>query len=108
EILNRAIVESEGDYLIFSDGDCIPRRDLVATHAALARPDCYLAGGYVKLPAAVSDAITPDDVRAGRFAELGWLRAQGWKPGRRALRLTGSARAGAVLDMITPTAAHFH
>ena len=107
-ILNRAIVESAGDYLVFSDGDCIPRRDLVATHAALARPDHYLAGGYVKLPAGVSDAITIDDVRAGRFADLGWLRAQGWKPGRRALRLTGSARVGAVLDRLTPTAAHFH
>jgi glycosyltransferase involved in cell wall biosynthesis len=108
EILNRAIVESSGDYLLFSDGDCIPRRDLVSTHAVLARADRYLAGGYVKLPAVVSEAITLDDVRTGRFADLGWLRAQGWKPGRRALRLSGSPRLGALFDLLTPTAAHFH
>ena len=38
EILNRAILAAQGEYLIFSDGDCIPRRDLVAVHLAHARP----------------------------------------------------------------------
>jgi len=108
EILNRAIAATSGDYLLFSDGDCIPRRDLVAVHRALARPGRFIAGGYLKLPAAVSEAITVDDVVSGRFAELGWLRARGWRPGRRALRLTGSPALGAVLDAITPTTAEFH
>jgi glycosyltransferase involved in cell wall biosynthesis len=108
EILNRAIVAAEGDYLLFTDGDCIPRRDLVATHRALAEPGRYLAGGYLKLPAAVSEAITVDDVVEGRVSDLAWLRAQGWRPGRRALRLTPSRRLGALFDRVTPTAAHFH
>jgi len=108
EILNRAIAASSGDYLLFSDGDCIPRRDLVAVHRALARPGRFIAGGYLKLPAGVSARITVDDVVSGRVAELGWLRAQGWRPGRRALRLTGSRRIGAALDALTPTAAEFH
>jgi glycosyltransferase involved in cell wall biosynthesis len=108
EILNRAIVASGGDYLLFSDGDCIPRRDLVATHAELAQPGRYLAGGYLKLPKSVSDKITVEDVRAGRISDLVWLRAQGWKPGRRALRLTGSRGLAALFDALTPTAAHFH
>ena len=30
-ILNAAILASRGEYLIFSDGDCVPRRDFVAT-----------------------------------------------------------------------------
>ena len=46
-ILNRAIVNSSGSYLMFTDGDCIPRRDLIATHKRLARPSRYVAGGYV-------------------------------------------------------------
>ena len=108
EILNRAIVAAAGDYLVFSDGDCIPRADLVAVHRALARPGCYLAGGYLKLPAAVSACIGVDDVRAGRFARLGWLRAQGWRPGRRALRLGRSRALARLYDFLTPTAAHFH
>lgn len=107
EIVNRAIEAAGGDTLMFTDGDTIPRSDLVEAHLRLARPGRYLGGGYVKLPAAVSDAITVDDVRQGRFAELGWLRARGWRPGRRALRLLRSPRAAALLDRVTPTAPLF-
>lgn len=103
EIMNRAIVASTGGYLLFTDGDSIPRADLVATHYALAVPGRYLAGGYLKLPAEVSDAITPEDVRAGRFVDLRWLREKGWKPGRRALRLVRSRVLAAALDRLTPT-----
>lgn len=103
EIMNRAIVASTGDYLLFTDGDSIPRADLVATHYALARPGRYLGGGYLKLPAETSDAITPEDIRAGRFVDLGWLRRHGWRPGRRALRLVRSPLLAAALDRLTPT-----
>lgn len=108
DILNRAIVAATGDHLLFTDGDCIPRRDLIDTHHALSEPGRYLAGGYVKLPEMVSAAITIDDIAAGRYARLEWLRAHGWQPGRRALRLVGSRRLGALFDLLTPTAAHFH
>ncbi len=108
EILNRAIVAAGGEYLMFTDGDCIPRRDLVAVHRALARKGCYVAGGYLKLPAEVSDRIGVEEVVSGRMADLAWLRAQGWRPGRRALRLGRSPTFGAVWDWLTPTAAHFH
>ena len=108
EILNRAIAASTGDYLVCTDGDCIPRSDLVATHRALARPGRYLAGGYLKLPAGVSECVGVDDVTAGRVAELRWLRAQGWRPGRRALRLVRSPALATLFDRLTPTAAHFH
>jgi glycosyltransferase involved in cell wall biosynthesis len=43
-ILNRAIAAASGDYLVFTDGDCIPREDLVATHRRLARRGRYVAG----------------------------------------------------------------
>mgnify|MGYP000871092073 FL=1 len=32
QILNKAILASTTDYLIFTDGDCIPRKDFVETH----------------------------------------------------------------------------
>ena len=108
EILNRAIVASSGDYLLFTDGDCIPRNDLLDVHHALAERGRYLAGGYLKLPAQVSAAITPEDVSSGRFTDLRWLRRHGWRPGRRALRLVRSPRLAALFDALTPTAAHFH
>ena len=107
-ILNRAIVAADGDYLLFTDGDCIPRHDLIEVHRRLARPRRYLAGGYLKLPEQVSATITVEDVRTGRMADLGWLRRQGWRPGRRALRLLRTPGIPVLLDRLTPTAAHFH
>src|SRR5687767_963640 len=88
DILNRAIVAAAGDYLLFTDGDCIPRHDLVHVHRTLARPRHYLAGSYIKLSQSVSEQIDVDAIVSGRFADLAWLRAQGLRPGRRALRLT--------------------
>lgn len=103
EILNRAIVASDGDYLIFSDGDCIPRNDFVATHARLAEPGRFLSGGYLKLPLEVSQRIGREDILTGRVADLAWLRAQGWRPGRRALRLLPTGSLARLLDRLTPT-----
>lgn len=77
EILNRALLTSAGDYIIFADGDCIPRDDFVESHARLAEPQRFLSGGAVALTMAVSEQITRDDIVSGRFATLGWLRAHG-------------------------------
>ncbi|HEY0969986.1 MAG TPA: glycosyltransferase [Gemmatimonadales bacterium] len=108
EILNRAVLAAGSDYLIFSDGDCIPRPDFVGTHVRLARPRAFLSGGYLKLPAVVSDAITVDDVRSGRVSDLQWLRTKGWRPGRHALRLLRAGPAAALLDLATPTRASWN
>ena len=105
EILNRAILASRGDYLIFSDGDCIPRKDFVDVHLRLAQPGRFLSGGYLKLPERVSAEVTPEVVRTGRISDLAWLRRHGWRPGRHALRLLGSEGAATVLDLVTPTRA---
>src|SRR6056297_2680694 len=49
-ILNLAVLESATDYLVFTDGDCIPRRDFLEVHATEAEPGRFLSGGYHKLP----------------------------------------------------------
>lgn len=76
-ILNKAIARSTGDYLVFSDGDCIPRNDFLAIHVHTARQKHFLSGGYVKLPMQASRAITEDDIRSGRMFKLSWLKANG-------------------------------
>lgn len=103
EILNRAILAADSEYLIFSDGDCIPRDDFVAVHASLAQPGSFLSGGYLKLSREVSSKISVADVRAGDATDAAWLRERGWRPGKRALRLMRRQRLAAVLDAITPT-----
>jgi glycosyltransferase involved in cell wall biosynthesis len=103
EILNRAILAARGDYLIFSDGDCIPRDDFVAAHARLARPGFFLSGGYIKLPAEVSAAISVEDIKSGAATDPARLKAKGWHPGKRALRLVRNSAVASLMDAMTPT-----
>ena len=104
-ILNRAIVAAAGEYLIFSDADCIPRGDFVATHARLAEPGKFLSGGAVRLPRDLSEAITEDDVDTGRVFDPGWLAARGFDPGRHRLRLLSGTAVPTLLDALSPTGA---
>lgn len=104
-ILNRAITAAEGDYLIFSDGDCVPRGDFVSVHAAHAGAGRFLSGGYFKLPRAVSEAIDRDDVVSGRFADPRWLRGRGVPGGRKMVKLSVQGWMARLLDRITTTRA---
>lgn len=103
EILNKAIIAARGDYLVFTDGDCIPRRDFLALHHSLAEPGRFLSGGYLKLPLETSKVITIDDVVAGHATDYRWLRGHGAPRSRRLARLALSPRAARLLDRITPT-----
>ena len=57
QILNVAILAARHDYLLFTDGDCIPRHDFVQVHADQAEPGRFLSGGYCKLNMQASKAI---------------------------------------------------
>lgn len=107
-ILNKAIAQATGEYCFFTDGDCIPRADLLAVHAANARRGHFISGGYLKLPMTTSEAITKDDILAGRATDYQWLRDHGTPWSRRLARLRWGARTAAALDAITPTGATFN
>lgn len=107
-ILNAAIARSTGDYLFFTDGDCIPRADLLEVHAGHARPGTFISGGYLKLPMTTSERITRDDILAGRATDYSWLRANGAPRTRRLERLRWGGGMARLLDAITPTGATFN
>ena len=107
-VLNRAAVRAAGDWLVFSDGDCVPRRDFVATHRHLADPGHFLSGGYIPLSPELSALLSADDIRTGRAFELRWLRALGLRPGRRALRLPRARSLATTFDTLTPTRPTFN
>lgn len=107
-ILNAAIAAAQAEYLFFTDGDCIPRPDVLAVHARHARRGSFLSGGYLKLPMATSELITREDILDGRATDLGWLRANGTRVDRRSLRLAWGPRLAAFLDLVTPTGATFN
>jgi glycosyltransferase involved in cell wall biosynthesis len=108
ESLNRAIASCRSDYLIFSDGDCIPRPDFVATHRALAGRGRFLSGGYVRLPPFASAALTREDVSGGRIWDGSELGRRGVSRRAAALRLLPPGPLPTLLDRITPTRASWN
>lgn len=104
-ILNKAITASQGEYLIFTDGDCIPHVDFVKNHVELAEPETMLSGGYFKLPIEVSRAITREDIESGNATSPSWLLSHGVPFTPRILKLNPNTTLGALLDKITVTRA---
>ncbi|WP_423926055.1 glycosyltransferase family 2 protein [Candidatus Palauibacter sp.] len=105
-ILNQAIVEARGAYLILSDGDCIPRDDFVETHAALAKRGRFVSGGRVPVASEVGPTIDRDDVLTGSLFEETWLRRRAAiVRGRDRHKLTRSRPRAVWLDRRTTTRA---
>ena len=64
-ILNRAVLESRGDYLIFIDGDCLPDRHFVADHWFNRCPDTALAGRRANLSQELTKNLSPERIKNG-------------------------------------------
>lgn len=103
-ILNKAILAARYEYLVFTDGDCIPRRDFLAVHSAYAEPGYYLSGTYFKLPMATSQAISKSDILNGQCFGVGWLRAHGLSFWRKSYKIACEPRLAQWLNRITTTA----
>ncbi|MDO9419528.1 MAG: glycosyltransferase family 2 protein [Herminiimonas sp.] len=103
KILNKAILVASSDYLIFTDGDCIPRKDFVETHLKYCEKGYFLSGGYFKLPMHISNAVTKDDILNQRCFNADWLKANGLKISIKILKLTASGFFAKALNALTPT-----
>jgi glycosyltransferase involved in cell wall biosynthesis len=101
-ILNKAVAASTSDYLLFSDGDCIPRKDFVATHVKHAQAGYFLSGGYFKLPMETSKAITREDVINENAFDINWLHSNGLKKTYKELKLVSRGLQQRLLNFFTP------
>lgn len=104
-ILNRAILKSSADYLIFTDGDCIPRNDFVESHVSIRRKGFFLSGGYFKLPMDISLAITAEDIRNQHCFDMAWLSSRGLPKSGKARKLKARDFWARLMNAITPTKA---
>ncbi len=56
-VLNKAILASESDYLIFIDGDCIPHSHFVEGHLSNAKKNFILTGRRVNLSQEITNQL---------------------------------------------------
>ena len=104
-ILNKAIARARADYLIFTDGDCIPEPEFVAAHLELAEPRRFLSGGLLRLPLGLSHNISAADIAEGRCFSAGWLLRHGMPRSYKLLKLSAGRGFGALLDRVSPATA---
>lgn len=107
KILNKAIMTSEADYLIFSDGDCLARQDFIETHLNLRAWQYALSGGYFKLTKEVSSSISEQHILSQKCFEPSWLITNGQPRSFKMNKLTRNKFKAKLLNNITTTKATF-
>ena len=84
---NRALAHTQADYVIFSDGDCVPPPFFVSRHLALAEPGYFLAGNRMLLAEDFTRVVLRDHVPIHRWQPRQWLAAWMRRAVNRALPL---------------------
>ncbi|NVJ49820.1 MAG: glycosyltransferase family 2 protein [Gammaproteobacteria bacterium] len=102
-ILNKALLNVRTDYIVLTDGDCIPRKDFLAEHVKNAAPGYYLSGSYYKLPMSTSETINQSDIESGRCFDVKWLHANGLPRSRKTLKIKATPFWANILNKITTT-----
>jgi glycosyltransferase involved in cell wall biosynthesis len=75
-IRNRAIACTNANYIIFSDGDCIPLPSFVARHRRMAERGWFLSGNRVLLSEEFSKRILQDRLPVHTWSSGRWFRAK--------------------------------
>lgn len=83
---NQGVLHSSGDYIIFLDGDCVPRHGFIYSHLKLRRKGCFINGNRILLNPEMTDRVIhhPEIIHK---TDLFWLgqkilgRANKWTPG---------------------------
>ncbi len=107
-ILNKAIIAAESDYLIFTDGDCIPRKDFIEQHIKNRETGYFLSGGTIRLPMDLSRKISYEEISEERAFDLGWLYANNLPRSFKSTKLCKNFVYSKLMNWLTPTKASWN
>lgn len=107
-ILNKAIVLANNEYIVFTDGDCIPKNDFLERHAIYAEKGKFLSGGYCKLDMELSKFIQKEDIVSGNCFDVSWLKKNGNLGSSQQRKLGSGELVSKLLDTFTPSNASFN
>lgn len=102
-ILNKALIAAKYEYVVMTDGDCIPRKDFLAVHDQYKQKGCFLSGGYVMLPMKTSKAINEQTIEDQSCFDIKWLLEAGYPSSKKRFKLTLRGWKARLMNKITPT-----
>lgn len=108
KILNKAVTACNSEYIIMTDGDCIPREDFVHVHYINKQQGYFISGGYYMLPMNISKAITVEDINKQNCFNIQWLLEMGIPKTFKNKKLTAKGWISKIFNMITPTNASWN
>ncbi len=74
-IRNRALAATRADYVVFSDGDCVPAPRFVAQHQRLAERGRFVAGNRILLNAGFTQRVLHDRLPIHAWTGSQWIAA---------------------------------
>jgi glycosyltransferase involved in cell wall biosynthesis len=74
KILNKSIIASKSEYIIFIDGDCIPAVHFIEDHLKYAKKNRAVVGRRVELSDKLSKEINPKFIYSKSYKRL-WIKA---------------------------------
>jgi glycosyltransferase involved in cell wall biosynthesis len=74
-IRNRAVASTSADYIVFTDGDCVPSRHFVQVHKQLAEPGYFLGSNRVLLTAKLTGRVVRERLRIHEWSGIDWAIA---------------------------------
>jgi glycosyltransferase involved in cell wall biosynthesis len=102
-ILNKAVTACNADYVIMTDGDCIPREDFVEVHYINKEQGYFISGGYYMLPMNISKMITKEDIVNQNCFKIHWLKDKGIPKTFKNNKLTSRGIISKFFNAVTPT-----
>jgi glycosyltransferase involved in cell wall biosynthesis len=74
-IRNRAVASTNAEYVIFTDGDCVPSRHFVRVHKQLAEPGYFLGSNRVLLTAELTNRVVHERLRIHEWSGIDWANS---------------------------------
>lgn len=107
-ILNKAVTACNADYIIMTDGDCIPRDDFVEVHYINKEKGFFISGGYYMLPMNISKMITREDIIEQNCFNIHWLKEKGIPKTFKNNKLTSRGFISKFFNTVTTTNASWN
>ena len=99
-VMNLSLACCIGDYIVFCDGDCVPRRDFISSHLRHARPRTFLSGSIIDVPMDVHPRLADEQILDNSAFSSAVLESL-WPAARRYRRRLHPGRWESLLNLAT-------